>query len=265
MQTNDKNLIYTDLHANQMAREEKINAHSAAVILALLRKRYPFTRVLDVGCGLGTWLRVCASDFGCEVSGLEGSWLDRTRLQVDPSLVQTVDLEKGFTLGKKFDLAICLEVGEHLPAESAGTLIGSLTAHADVVLFSAAIPHQGGHNHVNERFPRYWADLFHQHGFIPLDFIRGMIWSDPEVLWWLRQNILVFACETRLPEWPPLMEARENPPPLEVVHPDVYLSRIQQLMVALKEHQTLMAYLGAGGQFRADRNASGQITLQKLG
>ena len=88
-----------------------------------------------------------------------------------------------------------------------------------MMILSTAIPHQGGLHHVNDRFPGYCADLFHQHGFIPLDFIRGMIWSNPEVLWYLRQNILVFARENRLGEVPLLLATGENSPPWRLTIP----------------------------------------------
>ena len=78
-------------------------------------------------------------------------------------------------------------------------LIATLAAHGDCVLFSAAIPFQGGHHHVNEQFLDYWIKLFAEHGYRPLDIVRGHIWEDASILWWLRQNCIVF-CSDRLLE-----------------------------------------------------------------
>ena len=63
---------------------------------------------------------------------------------------------------------------------------------SDVVLFSAAIPGQGGTHHLNERWPSYWANLFGSAGYDVLDVVRANIWDDARVEWWYRQNLLVF-------------------------------------------------------------------------
>jgi hypothetical protein len=68
-------------------------------------------------------------------------------------ITQTTDI-------RTFDLAICLEVAEHLPPEAAEGFIDSLTRLAPVVLFSAAITFQVGNQHLNGQWPDYWATLF---------------------------------------------------------------------------------------------------------
>jgi len=219
--------VYRDLHDGQLAREEGRNRVSARRILHLLFNYARPNSVLDVGCGLGTWLHV-ALELGVKVvQGIEGMWLDRSLLQIDPVLITALDLEHGFDLNRRFDLAICLEVAEHLPPSAAGTLVGSLAAHSDLVLFSAAIPHQGGHHHVNEQFPTYWVRRFAEHGFTPVDMIRPRIWDEPNVHWWLRQNTLLFAHDRVLTTNPALGAERAAERPLDVVHPEVYLARIR--------------------------------------
>ena len=75
-------------------------------------------------------------------------------------------------ISDKYDLAISLEVAEHLsPSRSCG-FIDDLTNLSDVVLFSAAIPMQGGTNHINEQPISYWANLFLERGFVPISCIR---------------------------------------------------------------------------------------------
>ena len=86
---------------------------------------------------------------------------------------------------------MCLEVAEHLPAKSAPDLIQSLVRLAPVILFSAAVPLQGGLHHVNEQWPTYWRELFQEHHFQMLDLIRKEIWKDPRVKSWYRQNIFL--------------------------------------------------------------------------
>src|SRR6185437_16419734 len=100
--------------------------------------------------------------------------------------------------------------------------------HGDVVLFSAAIPGQGGHHHVNEQFPDYWSAHFARHGFRPLDLIRPRIWNDNAVLWWLRQNTLVFAHDRVIAGNEKLRRESLIPRPLSLVHPAVYLMKTRQ-------------------------------------
>ena len=85
--------LYDDLHGRQLAQEEQDNFHSAARILDILFRYYRPNSILDVGCGLGTWLKA-AEGFGiADVAGVDGNWLDRSRLQVSPDRVRTLDLE----------------------------------------------------------------------------------------------------------------------------------------------------------------------------
>jgi hypothetical protein len=63
-----------------------------------------------------------------------------TPLCIPKDRFAAVDLRQPLPADRKFDLAISGEVAEHLPA----TLVGTLTSVSDVVLFSAAIPGQGG-------------------------------------------------------------------------------------------------------------------------
>ena len=194
MNAESRESIYKVLHA-QLSQQESQNRESARKILGLV---FEYTRpqsVLDVGCGLGTWMSVARELGVADFRGIEGRWLDASQLQVERELVTTLDLEQPFSLHRKFDLAICLEVAEHVSASAAEPLVESLAGHSDLVLFSAAIPHQGGHHHVNEQFPDYWKLRFAKHGLQPLDFIRPLVWNDAKVLWWLRQNTLLFAHE----------------------------------------------------------------------
>jgi hypothetical protein len=118
---------------------------------------------------------------------------------------------------------VSLEVAEHLREDSALDFIGSLTRAGDVVMFSAAIPGQGGSNHVNEQWQSYWCDLFGKHEFIPFDILRPFIWNHQEVSEYYRQNIIVYCSKSRAD----LIDvfracAQEAGPLLDVVHPYTY-------------------------------------------
>jgi SAM-dependent methyltransferase len=158
----------------------------------------PPTSLLDVGCGIGTWMRA-ARDLGVvEVLGLDDADFEAGRkiaakraasLLVEPHLIVHHDLRTPFNLGRKFDIAFCLEVGEHFGEEYASTLVQSICAHSNRIVFSAACPGQGGQNHINCQWPSYWQELFNREGFRCDDQFRWQIWTDSNIEPWYRQNI----------------------------------------------------------------------------
>ena len=151
---------YRNLTEDVLSKTVVHNRASADRILQVLFEYVRPSSVLDVGCGLGTWLKAVLDLGISDIRGVEGNWLDRSKLEIDGGLVEVCDLEHGFSLGRKFDLTICLEVGEHLSPAAAEGFVRSLVNHSDVILFSAAIPYQRGADHRNERFPDYWAKFF---------------------------------------------------------------------------------------------------------
>jgi SAM-dependent methyltransferase len=166
---------------------------SATVVVPIVNEIVQPCSVLDVGCGVGGWLAEWQSNGVGDVCGVDGDYVDRAGLQIDPALFMPTDLEKPFSLGRRFDLAQCLEVAEHLDAASASTLVQSLAQHSDTVLFGAAIPGQGGAHHVNEQWPSYWVEMFAREGFRAFDVVRPLIWDDTRVQVWYRQNMLLLS------------------------------------------------------------------------
>jgi SAM-dependent methyltransferase len=161
----------------------------APIVLELARVR----SVVDLGCGRGAWLRAF-HDLGVdEVLGLDGPYLDPSALLIRPWEFRTWDLSKAVELHRRFDLAICVEVAEHLPTRSSGALVRSLASLAPLVLFSAAIPGQEGTRHVNEQWPEFWDRHFARSGLTRLDAIRPRIAGSESVEWWYRQNLALYA------------------------------------------------------------------------
>ena len=111
-------------------------------------------------------------------------------------MVQIVDFENyHHNSSDKYDLAISIEVAEHINEEYSNLFIDNLCSAADVVLFSAAIPYQSGDGHVNCQWPSYWQQKFNQRGFVPADFIRREIWNNDKVALHCRQNICLYISE----------------------------------------------------------------------
>jgi SAM-dependent methyltransferase len=148
--------------------------------------------MVDVGCGVGTWASV-AMDLGVsDVIGLDGDYVDRATLHIPPANFLPRDLNHPLHMDRRFDLAVSVEVAEHLAADLAFQFVDELTKLAPAVLFSAAIPNQDGNHHVNERWPSYWAALFGQCGFSPFDVVRPQVWRDEQVEPWYAQNVILY-------------------------------------------------------------------------
>ena len=174
-------------------KEEIHNDQSAREVVPLLIKLIGPKSVLDVGCGIGTWLKVFHDKGIHDLMGIDGDYVDRNLLSkyVDENLFEPKDLSKPFNLGKKFDLVVSLEVAEHLPDSVSDDFVTSLITHSDTIVFSAATPGQSGQNHINEQWPDYWQKKFLHHGYQFYDVIRPWIWYNEKVQWWYRQNMFL--------------------------------------------------------------------------
>ncbi|MGV2290662.1 methyltransferase domain-containing protein [Trinickia sp. YCB016] len=167
-------------------------ARSARYVLPKVNAELQPESILDVGCGAGAWLSVHGELGMQDVVGIDGDYVDRSVLMFDESHFIPKDISKRFDLGRTFDLVQCLEVGEHVPKSCSQVLVDNLVRHGKRVLFSAAVPGQGGENHVNEQGYDYWRKLFAKHDYMLFDFVRPLIGGDKRVEPWYRYNILLF-------------------------------------------------------------------------
>lgn len=202
------------------------SVNSAEIAILLLMDLVNAKSAVDVGCGIGAWLKVLMAHGVSDVLGIDGDHVHRDVLQIPRERFLPLDIRKPLALERRFDVALSLEVAEHLEAEYAETFIDSLVKLAPVILFSAAIPFQGGTHHVNEQWPEYWAEIFKRHGYVPIDCMRPHLWNDARVDWWYSQNALIYANAEGLARNPRLAECRAARPQLHlsVVHPSKYLS-----------------------------------------
>jgi SAM-dependent methyltransferase len=163
---------------------------SASVIAPLIVRELHPRSVIDVGCGSGEWLAAFAAQGVTDYIGIDGN--ASSNLAIPPDRLTTVDLLDPISMDRRFDLAISLEVAEHLPPERAAGFVADLCGLAPRILFSAAIPGQGGTSHVNERWPSWWSDLFNQHGYGARDLVRPLVWADDRVTWFYSQNMVLY-------------------------------------------------------------------------
>lgn len=236
---------------NFYKNQKEDSRRSAREIIPLILELIVPKSVIDIGCGVGTWLSVF-KEHGVDIWGVDGDYMDQTLLEIPPEQFLPFDLKQPFNLQRKFDLVVSLEVAEHLPPECAESFVCSLTELGSVVLFSAAIPFQGGTHHVNEQWPEYWIKYFEKKNFVAIDCIRKRIWNIDAVSWWYAQNIFLFVRRNHLENQPLLQReldlARRDPP--SIIHPKNYLrivewkqyeeSNLRQLLLLVKNLSELI-------------------------
>lgn len=205
-------------------------ASSAAVMVPLMLDLSGARSVVDVGCGIGTWLAEFARLGITNIHGFDGVWVDPKQLLIPRDCFTATDLGRLIPPLQRFDMAISLEVAEHLPEVSADAFVDSLTGLAPAIAFSAAIPMQGGTDHVNEQWPGYWAAKFAARGFVAIDCIRERVWNEPGVEWWYAQNTILYASEESLTRSEQLRDLaqRHGGEPRALVHPGCFAAKATQ-------------------------------------
>lgn len=202
-----------------------ISLRSARALLPPILDHLRPERVIDIGCGPGAWLKTAADRGVATIIGVDGDYVSEESLLIPQSAFLPRDLESEGSLSDlpSFDLAICLEVAEHLPPERATSFVAELVGLAPVILFSAAIPFQGGVNHINEQWPSYWAGLFSTFDFHP-HLIRDRFWTNEEIAPYYRQNVQLFVEGSRSAEID--VFPRVEPSFLDLVLPETYLAEV---------------------------------------
>ena len=215
------------LYSREFYKSHEYRSDQAArVIVPLVVDLVRPQSVVDVGCGTGGWLwhfQECGVE---EVHGIDGQWIDPALLKIPGDLFEVADISRPLANPRMYDLVVSLEVAEHLPPSAADQFVRTLTSLGRVVLFSAAIPRQGGTGHLNEQWPEYWAARFESRGYIPIDCLRWKLWHRSDLAVWYIQNILFYVDRTALANFPAL-EAQTGSqvfPPLDIVHPRQYLA-----------------------------------------
>ena len=242
-------------YAHNQASSKESAQQIVSLVMKLMSPRQP-NRVVDFGCGIGTWLCVFKENNVAETIGVDGDWVPQENLLIQKDDFIKADLRRLPSLDTHFDLVVSLEVAEHLPSENAETFIDVLVAHGPVILFSAAMPFQGGVDHVNERWPAYWAALFDDRGYVAVDCLRRKVWGSDKVKWWYAQNILMFVKRDCIADYPALEKESEHSgvSPLALVHPALYLEHARKTTLRSMMKKALVALMRLTGTERMIRN-----------
>jgi len=207
-------------------RQEEATRKSAKEVVPIIIELFHPKSVIDVGCGTGAWLSTFKEYGVNDVLGIDGEYVDRKMLNIPEEQFLPADLSKPLYVDRKFDLVLSLEVAEHLPRECADVFVDSLVRLGKVICFSAAIPFQGGTNHINEQWPEYWVNLFQKRKYVVQDCIRKKLWHNKHIYWCYIQNTLFFieqnylrSCPTLITELDPLQATQ-----ISIVHPRTYMN-----------------------------------------
>ena len=216
--------------ANFYGEHVEAMTRSASVVLELLYKYYQPKSVIDVGCGRGAWLAAAESLGSVRLKGVDGTWVKKDDLLSKNIDFVPVNLAESFpVIQERYDLCISLEVAEHISKESAKQFVELLCNASDIVLFGAAIRHQGGANHINEQWQSYWVNLFKNNGYECFDVIRAELWNNKSVEWWYKQNTLLFVSPNNSFLKLDTLRVAQTPV-IDIAHPSNYERKVEKFL-----------------------------------
>lgn len=227
----------------QNPTNERMVPNSAVQVLKILFEVYKPKSIIDVGCGNGVWLNVANSLGVNEFLGIDGKWSGEwNKLPKENYFPCNLEEFKFEKINKKYDLALCLEVIEHIDNDSSILMIKEITKLSPVILFSAALPFQGGDHHINENWLDYWKNYFEKSNYYCFDFIRPQIWNNDDIYWWYRQNIVLFVNKnsheyTEISTKLDLLNIQSFEG-LNIVHPQNYFEKLSE--VSLRQSLTIL-------------------------
>jgi SAM-dependent methyltransferase len=240
--TTGRDYVYDDTFFRYL---QQGSTRSAESVVPLVIDQLQIRSILDVGCGAGAWLAEYRRLGLRDCVGVDGDYVNPSSLLIPTSAFMPQNIAEPFSLARRFDLVQCLEVGEHLPPAASSTLVKNLVAHSDMILFSAAIPGQGGENHINEQPYEFWRGLFAEHGYSAYDFLRPMLRGNPSVEIWYRHNTMLYVADAFAAQLPASVAATRIPAgkPIPDVSSTAYRIRTRMLANLSVESLTRIAIL----------------------
>lgn len=168
-------------------------AYSAERIIGELLKFIPNPKsVLDLGCGMGAFGKAFETHGIQDITLIDHPSIQQKELLTSGSKFIAVDLDKTLPPPIKVDVAVCVEVLEHFSTRRALDILEYLCKSSSLILFSAAVPRQGGTGHLNEQTHEYWQNIFKERGFEYSDGFKINLLSDSQILYYYCQNIFLF-------------------------------------------------------------------------
>ena len=206
-----------DLYDEKFYEVNRKDLNAASIIISYILSNLKIDSVVDFGCGSGTWISEFKRQGVKDVLGIDGDYVQSSWQLIDSKFFKPYDLTKKLVLDKKYDLAVTLEVAEHIDKKYEDVFVENLISASDIILFSAAVPNQGGTGHVNEQYPTYWIEKFKKRGYEYYDCLRWKFWEDNEIAFWYRQNIMFYVKKEKYAAFKKLFEI--NGTPINIIHP----------------------------------------------
>ena len=205
---------------------------SARVYLGHLFELWKPASIVDFGCGRGAWLAAAGERGVKRLVGIDGAW-NSGKEMVNPEIeFHAADLDGEVSLPEKFELALSLEVAEHVRPDSSDRFVASLARLSDAVLFGAAFTGQPGTNHINTQAHSFWAERFLARGYQLFDLFRPKFWSDNRVGPWYRQNTFIYV-QPHHPLHAALVDAghrtEKNLHFTDAIHPWLYFAALGEI------------------------------------
>lgn len=168
-------------HQNPLgtSQDNSTNERFNRKVYEIFNSRVNQTRVLDLGCSGGGFIRSCIND-GLIGVGLEGSDFSKKMARAEwatiPKSLFTCDISKKFKLLEddkhmKFDLITSWEVLEHIEEKDLKVLMSNIKSHLkEDGLFICSISngdsmHNGVKLHQTQRSKEWWIKEFKKNGF----------------------------------------------------------------------------------------------------
>jgi len=164
-------------------------------------KRFAIKSILDLGCGIGSFLSGAVL-VGCEdVIGIELNYENSKKYIVKNIFpyIKYGDITKDINLKRQFDCVISIEVAEHLSPGETDSFIKNLVYYSrKYIIFSAAAPGQPGRGHINLRKRSLWIRDIVSHGVV----VRKDLVKECRRKWrklgspgYLLENLIIFEKE----------------------------------------------------------------------
>lgn len=166
---------------------------SIKIVDAILKVCSPLS-VIDYGCGTGYFIREFIKHGINDVKGVDGPHIDDNMLVIgEKEKIIRHDITKPLDLGRKYDIALMLEVAEHIPSEFEDILFNTLFTFSNTIVFSSVNNPMSGTHHVNCHPEEYWDNKFIKANYKKYDYIRPLISGDDDIPPYYRENIIIYA------------------------------------------------------------------------
>ncbi len=190
----DLDRIYDRRFFEEWGARNRPYVETARYLTGLLYGMFKPRRMIDLGCGAGVYAAAFRAS-GVEVVAVDGVAAPTEFAVPGPVEVRDLTVPFGNPWGP-FDLALCLEVAEHIPEPLAPAFLETITGFSDTLVLSSAPPFQRGHHHVNEQPKRYWIERLAARGFAYDRKRTGVISetfkADRPPLMWMCQQVSVY-------------------------------------------------------------------------